>query len=317
MEKRLCVIGGSGFVGRAIVRRATRAGYRVTVACRHPEKARHLTVEGVRLVRADIASGKGLDAALRGADAVINLVGVLYEKGRFTFDAVHVHGTEHVLDACAQQGVPRYVHMSALGAGAVPESAYARSKSEAEARVRAANLAWTVFRPSVIYGEHDSFFNRFKAIGAWFPVMPVIAPEMRLQPVWVEDVARAFVRAIEDKRTFGQCFVLAGPKPYTMRALLELLHRELGRRRLLLPLPSLAARLLARLVQWLPVPPLTLDQLALLRHDNVASGEPFPALFGKPAPLEQVLPTYIHGSQREWIQRRLDAARRYYRKGGL
>jgi len=317
MRERLCVFGGSGFVGRVLVRRAVRAGYRVTVACRHPEKARHLAVAGVRLVRADIADGRGVEQAVQGAHAVINLVGLLYEKGRFTFDAVHVHGTEHVLDACVRQGVRRYLHMSALGAGAVPDSAYARTKAEAERRVRASGLTWTIFRPSVIYGEHDTFFNKFKAMGALLPFMPLIAGETRFQPVWVEDVARAFVCALADKRTDGQCYTLAGPRVYTFRELLEILNRELGRKRVLVPVPPLVARLIARLTQWLPRPPLTLDQLALLAHDNVASDEAFPSIFGRAAPLEQVLPSYIHGTQPSLLQRRLDAARRRYRKGAL
>ncbi len=317
MGYRLCIFGGSGFVGRAVVRHAVERGYDVTVACRHPERSRHLMVEGVHLVKADIVDGRGVNEAVARADAVINLVGLLFEKGRYTFDAAHVHGTEHILEACKAHGVRRYLHMSALGAGEVPESAYARTKAEAEQRVRESSLQWTIFRPSIIYGEHDSFFNKFKAMGASLPVMPVIAGQTRFQPVWVEDVARAFVTAIRDKRTFAQTYTLAGPKTYTFRELLELLNRELGRQRLLLPVPQFAARLLALFTEWLPTPLLTRDQLRLLQHDNVAGDEAFPSIFGEPASLEHVLPAYIHGSQPDYIQRQLDAARQRYRKGSI
>jgi len=317
MGHRLCIFGGSGFVGRAIVRYAVEQGYDVTVACRHPERARSLMVEGVHLIKADIVEGRGVNEAVQHADAVINLVGLLFEKGRYTFDAAHVHGTEHVLDACKSHGIQRYLHMSALGAGCVPESAYARTKAEAEHRVEESPLQWTIFRPSIIYGDHDSFFNKFKAMGALMPVMPVIAGQTRFQPVWVEDVARAFVAAIHDKRTFGRTYILAGPKIYTFRELLEILNRELGRQRILLPMPLFAAKLLARFTEWLPTPLLTRDQLLLLQHDNIAEGDAFPSVFGEAAALERVLPTYIHGSQPEHIQRQLDAARQRYRKGSI
>ncbi len=317
MGHRLCIFGGSGFVGRAIVRHAVEQGYDVTVACRHPERARNLMVEGVHLIKADIVDGRGVSEAVQNADAVINLVGLLFEKGRYTFDAAHVHGTEHVLDACKLHGIRRYLHMSALGAGAVPESVYASTKAEAEQRVQASSLQWSIFRPSIIYGDHDSFFNKFKAMGASLPVMPVIAGETRFQPVWVEDVARAFVAAINDKHTFGQTYTLVGPKTYTFRKLLELLNCELGRKRILLPIPLFVARLIALFTEWLPTPLLTRDQLILLQHDNIAEGESFPTIFGEAAALESVLPSYIHGSQPEHIQRHLDDARQRYRKGGI
>ncbi len=314
MSKQICIIGGSGFVGRAIVRQATEAGHRVTVGCRHPERARDLLVYGIELAKVDITDGRGLDDAVAGSDVVINLVGLLFERGRYSFDAAHVSGTEQLLDACKKAGVSHYLHMSALGAGKVPESRYSRTKGEAEARVRRSGLNWTIFRPSIIYGEGDSFFNKFKAMTGLLPVLPVIAGHTRFQPVWVEDVARAFVQAAGDRHTFGQVYELGGPKSYRFMELMQLLMKELGRCRLLVPVPGFAAKIMALFMQWLPTPPLTSDQLKLLQHDNVVDGEAFPARFGKPANLEAVLPGYIRQSQAGRLQRLLNHSRSRYRQ---
>jgi len=317
MKQRVCIIGGSGFVGRAIIHEAISLGYQVTVACRHPERARSLLLYCKRLVRADVTDGRGLDDAVQGADVVINLVGLLFEKGRYDFEAVHVRGAEHVLAACKKAGVGQYLHMSALGAGQVAGSRYSMSKGEAENRVRQADINWTIFRPSIIYGAGDSFFNKFKKMTTALPVLPVISGATRFQPVWVQDVARAFVAAIGNKRVKGCEFELAGPVVYTFRQLLEMLLDTLGRKRLLLPVSDKAAELLATLTQFLPVPPVTKDQLILLKHDNVAPGEAFPDMFGAPSALEDILPTFICGGRPEYLQRQMDMSRSHYRKGSI
>lgn len=314
MTRKVCIIGGSGFVGRAIVRQAAAAGMQVTVACRHPERARDLQVYGARMVKADIASGKGLDEAVAGSDCVINLVGLLFERGRYTFDASHVHGTENVIDACKRAGVSQYLHMSALGAGEVPESSYAATKNQAEELVRASNLQWSIFRPSIIYGAGDSFFNKFKAMTRFAPVLPVISGQTRFQPVWVEDVARAFVRSVGNRKAKDQTYELGGPKQYSFKELLQLLMRSLGRHRLLIPVPGFAAKIMALFMHLLPTPPLTPDQLKLLGHDNVVKGNPFPAIFGEPAKLEDTLPTYIRSGQAGRLQHHLDNSRSRYRQ---
>ncbi|MES0372507.1 MAG: complex I NDUFA9 subunit family protein, partial [Mariprofundaceae bacterium] len=297
MSKQVCIIGGSGFVGRAIVRQAIKAGYQVTVACRHPERVRDLLVNGVQLAKADITDGRGLDEAVAGSDCVINLVGLLFERGRYTFDAAHVKGTENILQACNKAGIPQYLHMSALGAGKIPESRYSRTKGEAETRVRqSSKLHWTIFRPSVIYGEGDSFFTMFKAMTRFAPVLPVIAGETRFQPVWVEDVARAFVGSIGNHHVSKNAYALGGPKSYSFMELMQMLMKCLGRSRLLIPVPGFAAKIMATFMQLLPTPPLTTDQLKLLQHDSVIKGEAFPAMFGEAANLETIVPTYIcHG----------------------
>lgn len=317
MGQRVCIIGGSGFVGRAMVQEAVRHGHQVTVACRHPERARDLAVEGVRMLRADVVDGRGLDEAVSDADTVIYLVGLLFEKGRYSFEAAHVHGVDHVLAACKRAGVKQYLHMSALGAGQIPASKYARSKGEAEGLVRQSGLSWTIFRPSIIYGAGDNFFNQFKQMTQSLPVLPVISGDTRFQPVWVQDVARAFVATIGNRHMAGKVFELGGPKAYSFRELLEMLMAELDRKRLLLPVPNFVARIMATFMQYLPTPPLTPDQLVLLRHDNVVEGKPFPVEFGEPAALETILPAYIQASRPESMQKQLNTSRSCYRKGGI
>ncbi|GAV21331.1 NADH dehydrogenase [Mariprofundus micogutta] len=289
----------------------------MTVACRHPERARELLVDGAQLAKVDVVDGTGLDKAVAGADTVIYLVGLLFEKGCQNFATAHVDGVARVLDACKRAGVQQYLHMSALGAGQVDESAYAQTKGEAEALVRESGLNWTIFRPSIIYGAGDNFFNQFKAMSALLPVMPVISGATRFQPVWVEDVARAFVSSIGNRHVNGQAYDLGGPGTYSFQELLEMLMAELGRKRLLIPVPGFAAKLMALFTGLLPTPPITLDQLKLLAHDNVVDGEPFPAIFGEPAAVESVLPTYIVASRSEWRQHQMDASRQHYRKGGI
>lgn len=318
MGQRVSIIGGSGFVGRAIARQAVAAGHQVTVACRHPARARDQLVKGVRLVRADVTDGYGLEDAVAGADVVINLVGLLFEKGRQNFAAAHSRGAAHVISACKKAGVGQLLHMSALGAGQVEASSYARTKAEAEALVRDSGLNFTIFRPSIIYGAGDAFFNKFKAMSATLPVLPLIAGETRFQPVWVEDVARAFVSSIGNRHVSGCSFDLAGPKQYSFRELLELMLKELGIKRTLIPVPGVAAFLMAAFTSVLPTPPITRDQLILLGRDNIVEGdEPFPAIFGKTAAVEEILPTYICGGRREIIQDDLSEMRSRHRKGGV
>ncbi|MDX8395753.1 MAG: complex I NDUFA9 subunit family protein [Mariprofundaceae bacterium] len=314
MSKQICIIGGSGFVGQAIVRQAAHAGFQITVACRHPERARALLVEGARLCKVNVTHGKGLKEAVEGSDCVINLVGLLFEKGSNTFEQAHAEGTKRILEACQNAGVSRYIHMSALGAGSVPESAYASTKAEAENYVKDSGLNWTIFRPSIIYGANDSFFNTFKKMTALAPVLPVIAGETRFQPIWVEDVARAFVQSIEMRHANGQSYALAGSKTYSFMQLMQLLMTTLGRCRLLIPVPNFAAKIMASVMQMLPTPPLTSDQLRLLQHDNVVDGESFPAIFGEAANLEDILPSYITGNQAARLQRMLDDHRKSYRQ---
>ena len=318
MGQHVCIIGGSGFVGRAIAQQAIDAGHQVTVVCRHPARARGQLVDGARLARADVTDGYELDEAVAGADVVINLVGLLYEKGRQNFEAAHVIGTRHVIQACKANGVKQLLHMSVLGAGQVEESLYSQTKLRAEHLVSNSGLAFTIFRPSIIYGAGDAFFNKFKAMSQSMPVLPVISGETRFQPVWVQDVARAFVKSIANRHVAGATFELAGPKSYSFRELLELLIQQLGIKRTLVPVPGVAAFLMAVFTEVLPTPLITRDQLHLLGRENVVEGdEAFPAIFGTPAAVEEVLPTYISGNRADSMQKDWDHMRSRYRKGGI
>jgi len=227
---------------------------------------------------------------------------------------VHVHGTEHVLAACKRHNIKQYLHMSALGAGNIPASTYSRSKGAAEGYVRQSGLNWTLIRPSIIYGAGDSFFTKFKDMSAILPIVPVIQPTTHFQPIWVEDVARVFVQCIANRHVSGKTYELAGPNTYSFMELMTLLMTTLQRKRLLLAVPNIAAKLLANISSILPTPPLTTDQLLLLQHDNIINGSAFPPQFGKPANLEAVLPSYINSNQAERLQNHLDQCRTRYRK---
>jgi len=317
MGQRVCIVGGSGFVGRAIADQAIAAGHEVTIACRHPQRARDMMVKGAKLQQLDVTNGHGLDAAVCDQDVVIYLVGLLFEKGRQNFIAAHVEGVARVLEACQKAGVKQYLHMSALGAGDVVESAYACTKAQAEQLVRASDINWSIFRPSIIYGAGDNFFNQFKAMSAMLPVLPVISGGSQFQPVWVGDVARAFVASIDNAHVAQQSFDLGGPHTYSFQAMLALLMDVLKRQRVLIPVPAIAAKAMAMVTSVLPTPPITLDQLKLLTHDNVVEGEAFPSIFGEAAALEDILPTYIGDSQAEDLQHRMNHARQQYRSGGV
>ncbi|MGE5766815.1 MAG: complex I NDUFA9 subunit family protein, partial [Bacteroidota bacterium] len=235
-------------------------------------------------------------AAVSGADAVVNLVGVLFEGGRQRFQAVHAEGAGTVASAAAAAGVESLVHISALGAAADSASAYARSKAAGEAAVREAFPEAVILRPSVVFGPEDDFFNRFAEMTRFSPALPLVGGGgTRFQPVYVGDVARAVVRALTDPGCSGKVYELGGPRVYTFKEILELLLETIGRRRLLVSLPFGLARLQATFLELLPQPPLTRDQVALLRSDNVVS--PGALSLGdlgiEPTAPEAVIPTYL------------------------
>lgn len=311
--RRIALVGGSGFIGRALVHELTRRGWRVHVGCRRPHRARELRIHQTRIVAVNAATGRGLDELLQGVEAVVYLVGIIYEKGRQTFEAAHVEGVARTLEAMQRHGIKRLVHISALGAGEIPGSRYAETKAEGEGLVRASELDWTIFRPSVVYGAGDGLFSALKAWARRLPFLPVVAPDARLQPVWVRDVARAIAASVRDPRAEGETFTLAGPKVYTMRELAEIMLDTLGWKRRIWEVPDGLAGLMARMGELLPRPPLTREQLLLLRHGSVAHGEAFPSFYGEPARLEDVIVRFIHGPQAALVQDWLDRSRRRYR----
>ena len=293
-RQRIVIAGGSGFVGDHVVAKLSGAGHDVLVLTRRRERARHLLLlPTVRVVEVDPYDPAALAHWTRHASAAINLVGVLHRRGRDTFERVHVEFVRTFTAACRNAGVSRFVHMSALGAGADAPSAYLRSKAAGEAIVAESGLAATIFRPSVIFGRGDSFLTLFARLAQVFPLIPLACARARFQPVFVGDVAACFAQAIVDDGTIGNCYALCGPKAYTLEALVRYVAETSGHPRPIVPLGPTLANLQARVMEWLPGPLLTRDNLASMQQDSVCEGA-FPAEFGiDPAPVEAIAPEYL------------------------
>jgi NADH dehydrogenase len=295
----VCIIGGSGFVGRSIADQACARGYRVRVVTRSSNRARNLLVlPTVETMVADPNDEQSLESCLDNMDAVIDLVGILHERGRSTFRAAHVELPRKIAAACRREGVRQLLHMSALGASPSGPSDYLRSKGEGEAALREAAdaLPVTIFRPSVIFGEGDRFLNLFASLAKRLPVVALGGAAARFQPVWVEDVARCFVGALGESRAFGATYELCGPRVYTLEELVRFAMETSGHRRAIVKLPGALAQLQALLLEHLPGKLMTRDNLRSMSVDNVCPG-PFPALFGfAPATMEAVVPRYLADS---------------------
>ena len=298
--RRVTVIGASGFIGRYIVKRLARRGAVVAAVSRHATRAGFLRPMGdvgqVVPLDAGLDDETRLAAAIAGADAVVSAAGILYERGRQRFDLVHHRGPALLARLAAAAGAKRFVHLSAIGADPAAPAAYARSKAAGEAAVRAAFPAATILRPSVVFGPEDEFFNRFAALARVSPVLPLIGGgRTRFQPVYVGDVADAAMAALDRPDAPGRTYEVGGPEVLSFKELMELTLREVGRRRALVSLPFPLAMLEAAFLEFLPRPPLTRDQVRLLRRDNVVAADALglPALGLAPTGLELVLPTYL------------------------
>ncbi len=293
------VFGGTGFLGRHIAARLSHDGATVRLAVRNPEQAGRPPTPGpgeILPLRADVRDEAAVVAAVSGAGAVINAVGLYLEQGGATFQAVHVEGAERIARAAAAAGVPRLVHISGIGAEARSPSAYVRARAAGETAVRAAFEGATILRPSVLFGPGDAFFNTLAGLARASPVLPLFGRgDTRLQPVYVGDVAEAAARALTDATAPGRTFELGGPKTYSYRELLTLTLAQIDRRRLLLPLPFPLWHGLARVAVLLPSPPLTRDQVILMEQNNVVSpgAHGFAALGIEPTAAEAVLPSYV------------------------
>jgi NADH dehydrogenase len=292
----VAILGGSGFVGRHLCHALAAAGYRARVATRNRERAKEdlILLPTVDVVEADVHDPVRLLSFVRGADAVVNLVGVLHDaRGRRGFREAHVELARKVVAACREAGVRRLLHMSALAADRAGPSAYLRSKGEAEAIVRESGLAWTLFRPSVIFGPGDSFLNMFAQALRLAPVMVLACPGARFQPVYVEDVAAAFVKSLADPQSVGASYDLCGPRVYTLRELVEYTGAVTGRRRPVIGLNDTLSYWQAFAMELLPVKIMTRDNYYSMKVDNVCRCA-FP--FGiAPTPLEAVAPSYLQG----------------------
>ena len=305
----VAVFGGSGFVGRHVVQALARRGYRVRVAVRRPNAAQFLRPMGVvgqvEPVQANIRDDASVSSAVAGADAVVNLVGILHQSGKQKFAAVQAEGAARVARTAAAAGISSFVQISAIGADAESPSAYARSKAEGEAGVRAAMPGAVILRPSIVFGPEDDFFNRFAALARLSPVLPLIGGGLtRFQPVYVKDVAEAVARVLERPDVAGRTYEIGGPEIATFRELMERMLREIGRSRLLVPLPFALARLQAVFLQLLPKPLLTVDQVRMLAVDNVVSdaakaeGRTLEGLGIQPTAMAAILQSYLYRFRR-------------------
>jgi len=304
-NRRVCVVGGSGFIGRYVVKRLAERGAVVSVVSRHATEARFLKPMGdvgqIALIDAGLGDEAVLASALEGASAVVSSVGILSERGRQRFPLLHVDGPARVARLAAAAGAKHLVHISALSADARSASAYARSKAKGEAAVKAAFPAAIILRPSLVFGPEDDFFNRFAAMARLAPALPLVGGgTTRFQPVYVGDVADAVMAALEQPEAAGKIYELGGPAVLSFRALMDLMLAEIGRRRLLVPLPYELASVMAFFMEFMPKPMLTRDQVKLLRTDTVvAPGAPGLAELGiTPTTLELVLPTYLNRFRR-------------------
>jgi NADH dehydrogenase len=270
------IYGGSGFVGRHVTQALARTGCRIRIAVRRPDLAGHLQPLGgvgqIHAVQANLRYPDSVASAAEGADALVNLVGILYQTGKQKFSAVQAAGAHNIARAAQAEGVKALVHVSAIGADARSPSLYAQSKAAGERHVRKAFSDAVILRPSVVFGQDDDFFNRFAALARIAPVLPLIGGgNTKFQPVFAGDVALAVVEALRNSAAAGQVFELGGPEVLTFRQVMERVLHHCGRNRLLVPVPFALARFNAAFLQLFPSPLLTVDQVKLLEHDNVVS----------------------------------------------
>ena len=298
--RTVTIFGGSGFVGRYIVQKFAEKGDQIRVAVRNPIAAQFLKPLGevgqITPVQVSLSSSKSLSQVIQGSDVVINLVGILYEKGSQTFEALHVEGARNIAKTATKLGVSTLLHMSALGANKDSQAPYASTKARGEEMVLKYFPEATFFRPSVIFGKEDAFLNRFAQMALLSPFLPLIGGgKTRFQPVYVGDVAECFLNASFLKEAKGKTYELGGPTIYSFKDLMVYLLQTIHRKRVLLPLPFSVAKGIATIAQFLPNPPLTPDQVELLKTDNILSPQTLNAedLGVEPKALESIASLYL------------------------
>ncbi len=302
--KIVTIFGGSGFLGRHVVRALAKRGYRIRIAVRRPDLAGFLQPMGnvgqIMPMQANLRDAASVARAVAGADAVVNLVGILHETRKQRFATVQRDGAKLIAEACAKEGVEQLVQISAIGADINSSSAYAKSKAEGEEAVLQAFPTATIVRPSLLIGNEDDFFNKFAEMARLSPFLPLVGGgNTNFQPVFVGDVAEVIARGVDGALRSGTIYELGGPEVKSFKSLLELMMRETHQRRLLLPIPFFVATLMGAVFERLPKPVLTRDQVKLLKRDNIVSAEAiaegrnFEGLGMQPLAIEAVIPTYL------------------------
>ena len=294
--KNVCVLGGAGFVGSSIVAKLDAAGYQVKVLTRNRERAKHLILlPNVQVQECNIGDNNALKNAFNGSDAVINLIGILHENGNNTFESVHHQLPRKVAQLCEDVGIHRLIHMSALRAGKYAPSHYLRSKAQGEDAVNDFNkkLDVTIFKPSVIFGRGDSFLNLFANLVKFLPIVALAKPDAKFQPIWVDDVASAFVNALQNTATYSKTYELGGPTVYTLRELVQKVMDTLGKQRPIVGLNDSLSMAQAFMLELMPIKLMTRDNVRSMEVDNVTE-LPIAAELGvTPASLDVVMPEYL------------------------
>ena len=298
------VFGGSGFLGRNVVRALAKAGWRIRVAVRSPASAYFLlpmgTVGQIQVVKCNVRDADQVAAALKGAQAAINLTGLLYQRGAQSFEGLHVEAAANIARAAHDAGAATLVHVSAIGADADSRARYAATKGEGEARVREAFPDASILRPSLLFGPEDKFFNKFAWLARMLPVLPLVGGgHTKFQPLFVGDAASAVLKCVEDTSTRGKTYELGGPTVYSFKELMQVVLAQTHRKRLLVPIPFFAAKIKAFFLQGSALlgiePLLTMDQVELLKTDNVvhAGAAAIADLGIAPVALEAIVPSYL------------------------
>lgn len=294
--KSVCVLGGAGFVGSSIVAKLDAAGYQVKVLTRRRETAKHLILlPNVQVAECDIMNHHALKSAMAGADAVINLIGILHENGRHTFEEYHHQLPRRVAQLCESLNIRRLIHISALQASTHAPSQYLISKAKGEAAISEYNkkLDITIFRPSVIFGRHDKFLNLFATLVKYLPVIALAKPNAKFQPIWVEDVASCFVNVLENTATYDKTYALAGLQVYTLRELVQKVMHIVGKQRPIIGLNDRLSMLQAFVMEWLPIQLMTRDNVKSMALDSVVNQAIATELHVVPTAMDAVLSEYL------------------------
>lgn len=300
----ITIFGGDGFVGRSVVRALAQRGYRIRVAVRRPDLAFHLQPIGgvgqIHAVQANLRYPASVKAALEGADGAINLVGIMHESGRQTFDGVHVFGAQAIAKAVDELGIQKLVHMSSLAADTESGSEYARTKAEGAARVSEIVKTATILQPSVVFGPGDKFFNKFAGLARIMPVFPLIGGgHTKFQPLYVGDLAEAVVACLENKDAAGQTYELGGPEVLSLAQIMNFIFTAIDRKRITVPVPFAIARIESQFLKLLPNPIITPDQVELLKQDSIVSAQAvlqnrsLEALGIKAHAIDAIVPPYL------------------------